>query len=106
VSAPCNLTISGTDIPTPEAWDLALLVYQTQCSSSLNDCVCVDDSDFPGGTESVLLNAVPLTDYFIVVDGYLEGSPTPPPNLGPFNISVTGTGCVLVPVELLDFKIG
>jgi hypothetical protein len=106
VSAPCDLTISGTDIAGPENWDLALLVYETQCSSNLTDCVCVDDTDFAGGTESVLLNAVPGLDYFIVVDGYLEGGPNPPPNLGPFTLSVNGTGCTLVPVELLDFKIG
>jgi hypothetical protein len=107
VSAPCDLAIAGTPtLPPPDEWDLALIVYQTQCSSSLADCVCVDDNDFPGGTESVLLNAVPGLDYFIVVDGYLQGIPDPPPNLGPFTISVNGTGCTLVPVELLDFKIG
>jgi hypothetical protein len=104
VSAPCNLTITGT--PTgATAWDLALLVYQTQCSSSLSDCVCVDDTGFPGVAESVLVNAVTGLDYFIVVDGYTDVNPPPPPNLGPFNLSVTGTGCSLVPVEMLDFKI-
>jgi hypothetical protein len=56
--------------------------------------------------ESVILNAVTGLDYFIVIDGYLEGGGTPPPNLGPFNLSVTGAGCILVPVELLDFEIG
>jgi hypothetical protein len=107
VSAPCNLTITGT--PTgATAWDLALIVYQSQCSSSLGDCACVDDTDFPGTGESVLLNAVTGLDYFIVVDGYLDVGPPPPPpppNLGPFNLSVTGSGCSLVPVEMLDFKI-
>ena len=106
VSAPCNLTVTGT--PTGTAWDLALLVYQSQCSSSLSDCVCVDDTDFAGAAESVLVNAVTGLDYFLVVDGYLDVNPPPPPpppNLGPFNLSVTGTGCTLVPVEMLDFKI-
>jgi len=102
VDAPCDLTISGTD--TAPNWDLALIVYQAQCSSSLADCVCVDDSDFPDATESVLLNAVPGLDYFVVIDGYSSGG-TPPGPSGPFDLSVTGTGCVLVPAELLDFKI-
>jgi hypothetical protein len=102
VSAPCNLTISGTD--TAPNWDLALIIYQTQCSSSLADCVCVDDTDFPGSTESVLLNAETAFDYFIVIDGYSSGGIPPGPS-GPFNVAVTGAGCVLVPVELLDFKI-
>jgi hypothetical protein len=102
VDAPCDLTINGTD--TAPNWDLALIVYQTQCSSDLADCVCVDDSDFADATESVLLNAVPGLDYFIVIDGYSSGG-TPPGPSGPFDLAVTGTGCVLVPVELLDFKI-
>lgn len=102
VSAPCDLTISGTD--TAPNWDLSLIVYQTQCSSSLADCVCVDDTDFADATESVLMNAVPGLDYFIVIDGYSSGG-TPPGPSGPFDLSVTGTGCVLVPAELLDFQI-
>jgi hypothetical protein len=102
VDAPCDLTISGTD--TAPNWDLSLLVYQTQCSSSLADCVCVDDSDFADSTESVLLNAVPGLDYFIVIDGYSSGA-TPPGPSGPFDLSVTGSGCTLVPAELLDFQI-
>jgi hypothetical protein len=103
VDAPCDLSISGTPTTAPpDEWDLALLVYQTQCSSSLSDCVCVDDNNFPGETESVLLNAVPGLDYFIVIDGYLDPGI---PNFGPFDLSVSGSGCVLVPAELLDFKI-
>ena len=103
VDAPCDLSIAGTPTAAPpDEWDLALVVYQTQCSSSLSDCVCVDDSNFPGETESVLLNAVPGLDYFIVIDGYFTSGI---PNLGPFDLSVNGSGCVLVPAELLDFEI-
>ena len=102
VDAPCDLTISGTD--TAPNWDLALIDYQSQCTSNLADCVCVDDTDFPDSTESVLLNAVPGLDYFVVIDGYSSGA-TPPGPSGPFDLSVTGSGCVLVPAELLDFKI-
>jgi hypothetical protein len=107
VDAPCNLTVTGTPTGAP-AWDLALVVYQTQCSSSLADCVCVDDEGVPGEPEQVIVNAVTGLDYFLVIDGYLDMTPPPPPpppNLGPFNLSVTGAGCSLVPVELLDFKI-
>jgi hypothetical protein len=105
VSAPCDLTITGT--PTPPDWDLALIVYQSQCSNSLADCVCVDDEGFPTEPEQVVVNAVTGLDYFIVIDGYFDvtAPPPPPPNVGPFDLSVTGTGCVLVPAELLDFKI-
>jgi hypothetical protein len=104
VSAPCDLTVTGT--PTVPSWDLALVVYQAQCTNALVDCVCVDDEGFEGIAESVILNATTAFDYFLVIDGYTEtGTPTPPPSSGPFNLAVTGAGCTLVPVELLDFEI-
>jgi hypothetical protein len=107
VSAPCTLTITGTPTGVP-AWDLALIVYQSQCTNSLSDCVCVDDEGVPSEPEQVLVDAVTGLDYFIVIDGYLDMTPPPPPpppELGPFNLSVTGTGCTLVPVELFDFTV-
>jgi hypothetical protein len=100
--ANCNLTINMD--PTG-AQDLALIVYQTACSSLLSDCVCVDDTGVGGVAESVLLSAVAATNYFAVVDGYSTGA-TPPGPSGPFTLAVTGTGCTLVPVELIDFSIG
>lgn len=47
---------------------------------------------------------MPGLDHFIVIDGYSSGG-TPPGPTGPFDLSVNGSGCLLVPVELLDFKI-
>jgi hypothetical protein len=98
-SANCNLTI--TMDPTG-AQDLALIVYQANCSSSLADCACVDDTDTGGVAESVTLGAVAGTDYFIVVDGYSTGGPPPS---GPYTLHVAGAGCALVPVELQKFSV-
>jgi len=103
VSAACDLTVTGTPTGTP--WDLALVLYQTQCTSSLADCVCADDEGFEGQAESVVMNAVTGLDYFIVIDGYQDVTGPPPPFSGTFNLSVAGAGCSLVPVEMLDFSI-
>jgi hypothetical protein len=102
-SANCTLTI-GMD-PTG-AQDLALVVYQSNCSSNLADCACVDDTGGGGAAESVTLSAVAGTTYFVVVDGY-SASAAPPGPSGPFTISVAGTGCSLVtPVTLESFSVG
>jgi len=101
-SANCNLTITMDPTATQ---DLALILYQSTCSSSLSDCVCVDDTDIGGVAESVALSATAGVNYFAVIDGYSTGG-TPPGPSGPFTLSVTGSGCTLVPVELLDFTIG
>ena len=101
-SANCPLTI--TMDPTG-AQDLSLIVYQANCSSSLADCACVDDTGVGGVAESVLLNAVAGTTYFVVIDGYSTGG-TPPGPSGPFTLSITTTGsCSLVPVELQNFNV-
>jgi hypothetical protein len=91
--ANCTLTISMT--PTG-GQDLALIVYQSTCSSLLSDCVCVSDKGQASQTETVTLSAVAGTNYFIVVDGYLSSS-------GPFTVSIAGQGCSLTPVKLQDF---
>jgi hypothetical protein len=101
-SANCNLTITMDPTSTQ---DLALILYQSTCSSLLSDCVCVDDTNLGGESESVALSAVAGVNYFAVIDGYSSGA-TPPGPSGPFTLSVTGSGCSLVPVELLDFTIG
>jgi hypothetical protein len=101
-SANCNLTIS-MDPTGPE--DMALIVYEGTCSNSLSDCVCVDDTDLGGVAESVALSANAGVNYFAVIDAYSSGAAPPGPS-GPFTLSVTGAGCSLVPVELLDFTIG
>lgn len=98
--ANCNLTINMD----PAAQDLALIVYQATCSNLLSDCVCVDDTGVAGAAESVLLNAVSGTDYFVVVDGYSTGG-TPPGPSDAYTLQITGTGCNLVPVELQSIAI-
>lgn len=106
IEASVNCSVNITMDPTG-AQDLALIVYQTTCSSALSDCVCVDDTGVGGAAESVTLDMVAGTQYFIVVDGYSTGG-TPPGPSGPFTLSVTettATGCTLVPVELTGFSI-
>jgi hypothetical protein len=100
-NANCTLTISMD--PT-SSQDLALILYQANCSSSLADCACVSDTGIGGAVETVTLNAVAGTTYFVVVDGYSTGA-TPPGPSGPFTISVTGTGCALTPVGLQTFSV-
>lgn len=100
-SANCTLSISMT--PTG-GQDLALITYLANCTSSLADCACVSDTGIANGTETVSLNAVAGTEYFIVVDGYSTGG-TPPGPSGPYNLTISGTGCMLVPVELQQISI-
>ncbi len=99
--ANCSLVITAT--PT-SAWDLALELFQANCSSNLADCACVDDTGVASTAESVTLNAVAGTTYYVVVDGYSSvGAPGPS---GTFNVGITGSGCSLVPVELQSFEVG
>lgn len=100
-----NCTLSINMDPTG-AQDLALIVYLTQCSSSLADCVCVDDTGVGGAAEAVSLTATAGTDYFLVVDGYSSGAAPPGPS-GPYTMAISSTSgaCQLVPVELESFSI-
>lgn len=100
-NANCTLTLSMT--PTG-GQDLALELFQGQCSSALADCGCVSDTGVANAVENITLNAVAGQQYFVVVDGYSTGG-TPPGPSGPFNISVSGTGCSLTPVQLQSFGI-
>jgi hypothetical protein len=97
----CNLTIT-MDPTGPQ--DLALIVYESTCSSLLSDCACVDDTGVGGVAESVTLSATAGTDYYIVVDGYSTGG-TPPGPAGSYTLHVTGTGCIICPVELQSFRL-
>ena len=93
--ANCTLTIN---LDPTGADDLGLIVYQANCSSSLADCACVDDTGGNGTAESVTLNAVAGTTYYVVADGY-GGS------AGAFTVSITGAGCALTPVSLQSFSV-
>lgn len=99
-SANCTVTLSMT----PTGQDLALILYPGTCSSALADCGCVSDTGIGGQGEVVSFDAIAGQDYFVVVDGYSTGG-TPPGPSAPFTFSATGTGCSLVPVEVLDLKV-
>lgn len=91
-SANCTLSISMDPTGTE---DLALITYRGNCTSSLADCACVSDTGVGGQTETVSLDAVAGTVYFIVVDGYSTGG-TPPGPSGPYTLSISGSGCSLI----------
>lgn len=97
--ANCTLTITMDPTSTQ---DLGLIVYQTQCSNLLTDCLCADDTGAGGVAESVTLSAIAGTDYYIVIDGY-STSAVPPGPSGPFTLTVAGSGCSLVPVSIQKF---
>lgn len=95
VNQTCNLRV-GMD-PTGSE-DMALIVYLAQCTSSLNDCVVVDDTGVGGVAESVDFTATAGQTYYIVIDGYATGG-TPPGPAGPYALTVAeigATGCTAV----------
>lgn len=100
---PCDCTLNIAAAPQA-SWDLALIVYQAACSNDPADCVCVDDTGAAGQGESVVLNALADTDYFVLIDGYSTQG-TPP--TGPYTLTITpGPGCIIIcPVELQSLSI-
>lgn len=95
VNQTCNLQV---DMDPTGSEDLALIVYLAQCTSSLNDCVVVDDTGVGGTAESVQFTATAGQTYYIVVDGYATGG-TPPGPAGPYALNITElttTGCAPV----------
>jgi hypothetical protein len=101
-SAACTLSIAMT----PGSQDLALELFQNQCSSALADCGCVSDAGVAGSTETISLTAVAGQPYFVVVDGYSSGA-TPPGPSDTFNLNISATAgtCSLTPVELQTFGV-
>ncbi len=98
--ANCTLSIAMT----PATQDLALITYLANCSSSLADCACVSDTGYGGQTETVSLDAVAGTDYFVVIDGYSTNG-TPPGPSDAYTLTISGSGCSLVPVTLQGFEV-
>lgn len=89
VDTSCLLTVRAT----PRApWDLALIVYLFNCSSSLGDCACVSDSGGDGESETARFTAIGGTDYFVVIDGYAAAGEAAGPS-GRYLLEITGTGC-------------
>lgn len=101
--ADCSVTVSAD--PTGASWDLALFVLQAPgaaCTQlpALADPQCTTMDDDGGGnvTETVTFAATANTQYFVIVDGFNAAT-------GTFDLTVTGTGCNLVPVGLQKFSI-
>ncbi len=99
----CSVTVSAD--PTGTNWDLALYVLQAPgaaCTQlpALADpqCITMDDDGAANTTESVTFNAVAGTEYFVIVDGFNAA-------VGTFDLTITGTGCNLVPVGLQSFSV-
>jgi hypothetical protein len=99
----CSVTVSAD--PTGTSWDLALYVLQAPGSActalpTLADAQCTTMDDSGGGnvTETVTWNATAGTEYFVIIDGFNAAT-------GTFDLTITGTGCNLVPVELQGFSV-
>lgn len=99
----CSVTVSAD--PTGTNWDLALFVLQAPgaaCTQlpALADpqCITMDDDGASNTTESVTFNATANTQYFVIIDGFNAAT-------GTFDLTVTGTGCNLVPVGLQRFSV-
>jgi hypothetical protein len=87
VNQTCNLRASMTS-----ASDLGLIIYLGQCTSSLDDCVVVDDTGVGGATEQVDFTATAGQTYYLVVDGYNGSADTYTVNI----TELTTTGCQAV----------
>ena len=101
--ADCSVTVSAD--PTGTSWDLAMYVLQAPgaaCTTvpTLADAQCVTMDDDGGGniTEAATFAATAGTEYFVIIDGFNAAT-------GTFDLTITGTGCNLVPVELQNFSV-
>jgi hypothetical protein len=99
----CNVTVNAD--PTGTNWDLALYVLAAPgaaCTQlpSLADgqCVTMDDNGGANINETVTFAATAGTQYFVIVDGFNTAT-------GPFDLTITGDGCNLVPVKLQSYSI-
>ena len=99
----CNVTVLAD--PTGTNWDLALYVLAAPgaaCTQlpSLADgqCVTMDDDGASNINETVTFAATAGTQYFVIVDGFNAAT-------GSFDLTITGSGCNLVPVKLQSYSI-
>ena len=100
-----NCAVTVTADPTGTNWDLALYVLQAPGAAcialpSLADpqCVTMDDDGGTNITETVTFNATAGTQYFVIIDGFNTAT-------GTFDLTITGTGCNLVPVGLQHYSV-
>jgi len=99
----CSVTVVAD--PTGTNWDLALYVLAAPgaaCTQlpSLADgqCITMDDDGASNANETVTFNATAGTQYFVIIDGFNAAT-------GTFDLTVTGTGCNLVPVGLQSYSV-
>ena len=106
VTTDANCSVTVTADPTGATnWDLALFVLQAPgaaCTQlpTLADgqCITMDDDGGSNITESATWAATAGTEYFVIIDGFNAAT-------GTFDLTITGTGCNLVPVELQSFSV-
>jgi MYXO-CTERM domain-containing protein len=74
VDSACTLSVNM--LPTSK--DLNVMFSRGACGNAPSDCSCIDDSNVSGQAENLTeITVVPLTDYYIIVDGYNDTTVTP-----------------------------
>ena len=68
------------------------------CVLADGQCVTMDDDGGGNITETVTFNATAGTQYFVIIDGFNTAT-------GTFDLTITGTGCNLVPVGLQRYSV-
>ncbi|AVP98430.1 hypothetical protein C7S18_15080 [Ahniella affigens] len=96
-STACTMTITMD----PATQDMALIAYQSTCSSNLADCACVDDTGVAGTAEVVTLDMQAGVDYFVVADGYTTSGPPGPSDA--YTMTFSGPGCTLVGASTVNY---
>jgi hypothetical protein len=94
VDATCALDLTVD----PVAADLTLYVVSPDCSDVEGQCLALAETGSAGQPETVSFVALAGTDYYVVVDGNNGAA-------GAFDLTISGNGCSLVPVELERFTI-
>lgn len=105
VTTDANCSVTALVDPTGTNWDTAIYVLQAPgaaCTQlpTLADgqCITMDDDGASNTNETVTWSATAGTAYFVIIDGFNAAT-------GSFDLTITGTGCNLVPVELQSFSV-
>jgi cysteine-rich repeat protein len=85
VDSACTLSVSMTSTTK----DLNVMFSRGGCGNAPSDCSCIDDSNVSAQTENLTeITVVPLTDYYIIVDGFNDTTVTPGDS---FSLTLTRT---------------
>jgi cysteine-rich repeat protein len=85
VDSACTLSVSMTSTTK----DLNVMFSRGGCGNAPSDCSCIDDSNVSAETENLTeITVVPLTDYYIIVDGFNDTTVTPGDS---FSLTLTRT---------------